>query len=331
METMYGSNPGNQASLTKGPVKASPRHGMLRELSLHRGLYLMMLPGILYILVMYYFPMAGSVIAFQQYNPRKGLFGSEWIGWKNFEFLFRSKSVWNVTWNTISYNLLFMVLGLGLAMLVAVLLQETGHKRLSGLYKSVMLFPYLLSWVVIGYLLFALLNMDRGILNRLLLALGHEPVMWYSEPAIWRFLLVGAYLWKNVGYLCVLYVAGIMNISPEYYEAAQMDGATKVQQILRITVPMLLPITITLFLLQAGKIFYAAFGDWGLFYNLPKESGVLFGTTDVIDTYVYRALRQLNDFGMSSAVGLYQSLVGFLLVLASNLVVRKYDRESAMF
>ncbi|SDW47151.1 sugar ABC transporter permease [Paenibacillus sp. CF384] len=304
---------------------------IINELLRNKTFYMMMLPGLLFIIVMYYLPMIGVVIAFQQFNPFKGIGGSDWIGFTNFKFLFQSDSVLKVTLNTISYNLIFLVTGIGLALVMAILINSIGNRFLAGAYKSILLLPYLLSWVVAEYLLFSFLSMDKGILNQVLTLIGMEPIQWYMESEYWRFILPAAYIWKNVGYFAVIYAAGIAGISSEYYEAAELDGATKFQQALRITIPMLMPITLTLVLLQAGKIFYGAFGDWGLFYNLPMESGVLYSTTDVIDTYIYRSLKQMGDFGMSSAAGLYQSCVGFVLVLVSNAIIRLYDRDSALF
>nr|WP_254450619.1 ABC transporter permease subunit [Cohnella herbarum] len=291
----------------------------------------MMFPGLLFVLVIYYLPMFGVVIAFQQYNPFKGVLKSPWIGFKNFEFLFKSDAFFQITFNTIFYNLIFIILGIGLALIFAILIDEIGNRFLAGAYKSILLLPYLLSWVVAEYLLFSFLSVDRGIINHALQYFGIEAVSWYSEPAYWRFILPAAYVWKNVGYFAVIFAAGISSISTEFYEAAKIDGASKFQQAVKITIPMLVPITIILVLLQTGKIFYAAFGDWGMFYTLTKDSGVLFSTTNVIDTYVYRALKTMGDFGMSSAVGLYQSCVGFVLVLASNYLIRRYDRDSALF
>lgn len=291
----------------------------------------MMLPGLLFIIVIYYLPMLGVVIAFEQFNPIKGIFGSKWIGFQNFKFLFKSDAFFQITFNTIFYNILFIVLGIGLSLIFAIMINEIGKKFLAGAYKSILLLPYLLSWVVAEYLLYSFLSLDKGILNNLLQYFGVEPVQWYSEPIYWWFILPMAYVWKNAGYFAVIFAAGIAGISTDYYEAAKMDGASKFQQAVKITIPMLAPIAITLVILQAGKIFYAAFGDWGLFYNLPKESGVLFSATNVIDTYVFRSLKKMNDFGMSSAVGLYQSCVGFVLVLLSNYLIRLYDRDSALF
>lgn len=318
-----------QKSNRKGSCQK--KQGFLYEIKKHRGLYLMTIPGLLAFLILNYIPMFGVVIAFQDYNPMKGILGSEFNGFKNFEFFFQSQSAVTVTRNTIMYNVLFIVLGIGLGLIVAIMINELRQKKLGSLYKSILFLPYLISWVVAAYLLSAFLSTDRGIVNHVLQFFGKEPVQWYSSPIYWYFILPLAYLWKNVGYFSVIFFAGITGISRDYYEAAEMDGASKFRQMTHITIPCLMPIVITLVILQFGKIFFAAFGDWGLFYNLPMQSGVLFPATDVIDTYIYNSLRKMNDFGMSTAVGLYQSLVGCVLVIASNFIVRKYDKDSAIF
>lgn len=292
----------------------------------------MMLPGLLGFFVINYIPMGGAVIAFQDYNPVKGIFGSSFNGFENFRFFFESNSALTVTVNTIMYNLLFMVLGIGLGMFSAILINQLRAKRAAAFYKSVIFLPYLISWVVGAYLLFALLSVDKGIVNWILEeCFGMQPVQWYSVPFYWYFILPLAYIWKSMGYFAVIFYAGITGISMDLYEAAEVDGASKTRQVFSITVPSLMPLVLTLFLLQAGKIFFAGFGDWGLFYNLPMQSGILYTATDVIDTYVYNSLRKMNDFGMSTAVGLYQSVVGCILVIVSNWAIRKYDKESAIF
>lgn len=317
-----------QTSKTKLKRRSLPFIG---EIMRNKTIYGMMLPGILFILLFYYLPMFGAVIAFKQFDPMKGIWRSKWAGLDNFKFFFKSDAFFQVTFNTIFYNVIFLVTGIGLGLIIAILLNEIGSRYSAKAYKSVILLPYFLSWVVVEYLLYAFLSSDKGILNQLLTYFHIESIDWYFEPGYWRFILPAAYIWKSVGYFAVFFAAGITGISPEYYEAAKIDGASKLQQALKITIPLLAPITTILVLLQAGKIFYAAFGDWGLFYNLPKESGILFSATNVIDTYVYRSLKSMNDFGMSSAVGFYQSCVGLVLVLGSNWIIRKYDRDSALF
>ena len=293
--------------------------------------YFMMMPGLLCLFIFSYIPMIGIIISFQDYNPIKGLFRSDWIGFKNFEFFFKSITVIDVTLNTLFYNLTFLITGMGISLLFAILLDEIINRSLAAVYKSVILLPYLFSWVVASYLLFSMLSPDKGVINNALSTIGKEPVMWYTEPSYWRVIIPIVYLWRNVGYSMVILIAGISGISKEYYEAAEIDGATKFQKTIGITIPMIMPIVVTLVLLQAGKIFYGNFGDWGIFFNMPRESGVLLSTTDVIDTYIYRSLRKMGDFGITSAVGLYQSSVGCLLVLASNHIIKKIDPDSAMF
>ncbi len=308
------------------PRKA--RSGFLREMRKRKALYLMMLPGILFLIIICYLPMLGVIVAFKNYNVVKGFWNSEWIGFKNFEFFFQSQNAFRITYNTIFYNSIFIVVGIALALAFAVMLNEIRSRMVAGFYKSSMFVPYFLSWVVVGYISYAMLNVDYGFFNGLLRVFGVEPISWYSEPGYWRYILAFAGLWKGIGYATVIFLAGIVGIDHSYYEAAQIEGASKLQQIFHITIPLVWPIVIILFLLQLGRVFYA---DFGLFYNLPRETGALFSTTDVIDTYVFRALRTLGDIGMSSAVGLYQSVVGFILVLTSNWIVRRVNRENAIF
>ena len=303
----------------------------LKEINKNRIFYIMTLPGVLFLLVFNYLPMIGVVMAFQSYNPVKGIFGSKFIGLKNFEFFFKSEAAWTVTFNTVFYNVLYIVSITIFSVLFAIMLNELGKRSLSGLYKTVMLMPYFLSWIVAEYILYALLSENSGMVNDVLNNLNMESVRWYGKPDVWRAILPMAYIWKTVGYITVLYLAAISGISTEYYEAAQIDGASKLQQIRYITIPMLTPVMITLMLLWGGKIFNGGVGDWGAFWNLPRESGVLYSTTNVIDTHVFRALRTVNDLGMASAVGFYQSIVGFVLILSSNFLVKKYDRESSLF
>lgn len=291
--------------------------------------YLMVIPGIVYLIINNYMPMFGLVIAFKNINFTQGIWGSDWIGLKNFEYLFKSSDAFIITRNTILYNAAFIVLNLVVAVSVAILLNEIKNKFFSRFYQSVILLPYLISSVIISYLVFAMLSMNNGFMNKTLLPLfGADPVAWYNEPAVWPYILTFVYVWKGAGYLCIVYLAAIIGIDQEYYEAATLDGATKWQQIRKITIPLITPVIIMMTLLAIGRIFYS---DFGLFYQVPMDSGALYNTTNVIDTYVYRGLMQLGDIGMSSAAGLYQSLVGFTLVLVSNYIVRKVNKENALF
>ena len=292
-------------------------------------IYLIMLPGMFYLLINNYFPMAGLVIAFKKFNYRKGIFGSDWNGLKNFEFLFRTKDAWIITRNTLLYNVAFILIGRMVAIFVAVLLSEVKKKNTLKVCQTSILLPHRVSWVIISYIVDELLGVDVGILNRELFPLlGIEKVSWYTDTTYWPFILVFLYIWKITGYNSIIYLSSILGISEEYYEAAVLDGATKMQQVFKITLPLLKPTIVTMFILNIGRIFYA---DFGLFYQIPMNSGALNSVTQVLDTYVYRGLLELGDVGMSAAAGFYQSVVGFFMVIASNLVVRKLSAEDALF
>lgn len=305
----------------------------LRDLNKNKAFLLMVLPGAIWFLLFSYLPMPGALIAFKEYRIGDGGFfssilNSKWIGLKNFEFLFRAQDAYVITRNTVLYNFVFIVLGLVLSVAMAIILNEIANKRLSKLYQTGMFMPYFLSWVIVSYFTFSFLSIDKGVLNHVLGIFGIEAVSWYSEPAYWPYILVFMHLWKGVGYSSVIYLAAISGIDKSYYEAAMIDGASRWQQIIRITIPMIKPMMIILTILAIGGIFRA---DFGLFYQIPRDSGTLFPVTNVIDTYVYRALKVLGDFGMSTAAGLYQSVVGLILVLASNMIVRKMNEDQALF
>lgn len=273
--------------------------------------------------------MVGTVIAFKQYRfSRDGfwasIINSKWVGWDNFKFLFSTNDAYLITRNTLLYNIAFIGLGLILSVLLAVVLSEIANKKLAKFYQTGMFLPYFLSWVVVGYFAFSFLSSERGLLN----SMFGSNISWYSESKYWPFIIIFVFLWKAVGYNSVVYLAAIMGIDKSLYEAAMIDGASKLQQIRSITLPMLKPIIIIMTLLAIGKIFYA---DFGLFYQVPRDSGTLYSVTNVIDTYVYRGLKTTGEIGMSTAAGLYQSVVGFVLVLTSNYIVRKFDKDSALF
>ncbi len=292
-------------------------------------LYLMMLPGAIYLIVNNYIPMFGMIIAFKKVDFSKGIFASDWIGLKNFEFLFASDDAAVITRNTILYNVAFIFLNTTLGILFAIFICDILNKRLKKLYQSAILFPFLMSMVIVGYIVYAFFSMQSGIVNKTILPLlGKDPIFWYNEPKYWPAILIFVNTWKGIGYGCLIYISAINGIDPTYYEAAELDGAGKLKQIWHITLPCILPSIITLTLLSIGKIFYS---DFGLFYQVPRDSGMLYSTTNVIDTYVYRGLMKQGNIGMSSAAGVYQSVVGFLLVLLSNLVVRKVSKENALF
>ncbi|MCR5581807.1 MAG: ABC transporter permease subunit [Pseudobutyrivibrio sp.] len=299
------------------------------EMKKNLPLFLIALPGILYLIINNYIPMLGIFLAFKDYSFAKGIFGSEFCGFENFRFLFATKDAWIMTRNTILYNLVFIVLGTVLAIFVAILLCELGERVRVKFFQAALLLPNLLSWVVIGFIVYAFLNADTGFVNHTVLrVLGIDPVVWYSTSGAWPAILIVVYLWKNIGYMSIVYMASISGIDKSIYEAAAIDGATKLRQIKSITLPMLKPTVITLTLMSIGRIFYS---DFGLFYQVPQNSGAIYSTTQTIDTYVYRGLMQLNDVGMSAAAGLYQSLIGFALVLIANAIVRKLDKDNALF
>ena len=292
-------------------------------------LYLMMLPGVIYLIINNYIPMAGLIIAFKDLNFRKGILGSVWIGFANFRYLVATSDALLITRNTVLYNVVFIALNNFLGVTVAILLNDMTALKVKKFYQSAVLLPYLISMVIISYLVFAFLSNDRGFLNRTVLPIfGQQGPSWYTNASLWPPILIFVNAWKNVGYLCVLYLSSILGINKEFYEAASLEGASKWQQIKYITLPLIKPTIIMMVLIMIGKIFYA---DFGLFYHVPMDSGALYKTTNVIDTYVYRGLLKTGDVGMSSAAGLYQSVVGFILVLTSNLVVRKVSPENALF
>ena len=302
---------------------------MKGKLKRYWPLYLMFLPGGLYLLINNYIPMGGLIVAFKQYNVRNGLFGSKWIGLKNFRFLFTTPDAFVITRNTILYNVAFIIINTVLGIAFAIFICDALSKKLKKVYQSAILFPYLMSAVVLGYIVFAFCSQSNGILNKTILPMfGKDPVSWYAMPGYWPFILIFVNTWKGIGYGCLIYVSAINGIDPGLYEAASLDGASKWQQIKSITLPELVPTIITLTLMSIGRIFYS---DFGLFYQVPRNSGAIYATTNVIDTYVYRGLMEQSNIGMSAAAGFYQSIVGFILVLAANLVVRKISKENALF
>ncbi|MBO5521545.1 MAG: sugar ABC transporter permease [Eubacterium sp.] len=288
----------------------------------------MALPGLIYLFINNYMPMPGIILAFKNYKAKDGIYGSKWAGFKNFKYLFSTQDAFVITRNTICYNLVFIVVNLVAAVAVAIILSELVGKQ-KKFYQSVILLPYLLSAVIISYLVFAFLSPENGFVNNSILKpLGKEGISWYQEKKYWPFILVFVNLWKGIGYNCIIYLSTIIGFDRGLYEAASIDGATKWQQITKITLPLLRPTIIMLTMMAVGRIFYS---DFGLFYQVPQNSGALYSVTNTIDTYVYRGLLELGDITMSAAAGVYQSLVGFILVLSANLAVRKFDPDSALF
>lgn len=293
-------------------------------------IYVMMLPALLYLLFNNYLPMFGIIIAFKNVNYSKGLLGSDWAGFNNFKFLFASGNAWVITRNTVLYNIAFIILGTVCGIAVAILLNEIKGKMSLKLYQTLILLPYLMSWVVISYLAYAFLNGETGFINNTILPLlgSDKKIAFYQQQKYWPFILIFVNLWKNMGFNMIMYYSCVIGIPADYYEAAKVDGAGKWKQIVNITIPSLKPTIITLTILSIGRMFYS---DFGLFYQIPKNSGMLYNVTQTIDTYVYNALMTQNNIGMSAAAGFYQSIVGFILVIGANAVIRKISKENAMF
>ena len=288
----------------------------------------MALPGIIYLIINNYMPLVGLQVAFKRFNYGKGLWGSDWNGLQNFEFLFSSNSAERIIRNTLLYNIAFILLGIVVGVAVAVLLNEVRQKWALKTYQTGILLPYLMSMVIISYLAYVFLSTNTGVVNGLIRRLGGENINWYNSPQYWPGLLIFINLWKNLGFNMILYYSSIVGFSQDYYEAAELDGATKWQQITRITLPLLRPTIITLLILQLGQIFRS---DFGLFYQVPMNQGALFEVTDTIDTFVYRALLKTPNIGMSSAAGFIQSVVGFVFILAANGVIRKLSPSDSLF
>ena len=291
--------------------------------------YFMVIPGLIYLIIDKYIPMFGVLIAFKKLNFMKGIWKSDWCGLDNFKFLFKSNDAWIITRNTILYNVAFFVVSTVISITLAILLNEVRSKKASKVYQTIVLLPYLMSWVVISYIVYAYLSADTGLINNSILEpLGKKAIAWYQDAKFWPFILIFVNTWKVVGYNMIIYLSGIVGISQDYYEAARLDGATKWQQISKITLPLLKPTVLTLMLLMVGMIFRS---DFGLFYLIPRNSGVLYPVTRTIDVYVYQALMKNSDFGMSSAASVYQSVVGFILIVATNKLVKRNNPDSAIF
>lgn len=320
----------NMAKTEPGAARKVKKSFLRRELAhfrSNRELFLLSLPGIVYKLIFAYLPMVGLIIAFKNYRYDLGMFGSKWVGLDNFRYLFSSDTAWRITRNTVLYNAAYMLVTTVAALLLAVLLNELKAKW-TKFYQTALFLPHFLSWVLVGYIAYAFLNHSDGFINRTLEALGGHPVSWYQDAGSWPAILILVQLWKTVGFSTLIYFAGIIGISGDYYEAARIDGATKRQMAFKITIPLLTPLIIILTILNIGNMFR---GDFGLHYFIPNNSGFLYASTDVIDTYVYRALREVGNVSMSAATGLYQSVVGFVLVLLANWIVRRINPEHSLW
>ena len=288
----------------------------------------MIILPLIHIFIFCYLPMFGVIIAFKDYRYARGIFGSKWVGLKNFEIFWKSNDIWKIVGNTIWLNLSFMFLLIIAGVILAVLLFELKNSTALKVYHTTMITPHFVSWVIGGYVVYALLSPETGAINGILKGLGIAPVQWYAEARLWPGILAIANTWKHVGMRSILYYAALMGVDPTLFEAAEMDGANKIQKIWYISIPSIKSLIIMMSILALGGIFSA---DFGLFYSVPMNSGLLYETTDVIDTYIFRALKEVGDVGMSSAVGLFQSVVGFVTVVTTNTIVNKIDSDSALF
>ena len=313
------------AGITKTPKK---KKGIIEQIVYYRVLLFMLAPAVIFFFIFAYIPMPGVVLAFKKFTYQGGVFGSPWVGLKNFEFFFRSNDAFNITKNTILYNLVFMVLNFLFQISAAIMLSEIPGKYFKKFMQSSMFLPYFISWVVIGAFVYNIFNYEFGSLNTMLDSMGMEKANVYGNVGAWKYILVFFRIWKDLGYGTILFFAAIMNIDQEMYEAAQIDGANIFQRIRVITLPCLVPTIIVLFLFSVSHIFK---GDFGMFYNIIGNNGMLFDATDVIDTYVFRSLVQVQEFGMSAASGFYQSVLNLGLILLVNGIVRKMRPEYALF
>lgn len=308
------------------PVRKKSKKMAQRKMTL--ALFSMMVPGFLYLIINNYVPMAGLVIAFKRFDYSLGMWSSPWAGLSNFTYLFKTNDALNIMRNTICYNLVFILLGHLLAVVVAVMLNFLKGTMNKKIYQTLILIPYLISMVVVSYIVFGFLSQENGFLNKVIESFGGQAISWYTQAKYWPFILTIVNLWKGFGYSSIIYYATVISIDSSLYEAATVDGANVWKQIWHVTLPGLKGTIITMVLLAIGRMFYS---DFGLFYQVPMRSGMIASATDTIDVYVYKALTQLNDVGRASAAGFLQSVLGFILVLTANFVVRKIDEENALF
>ncbi|WP_319633405.1 ABC transporter permease [Paenibacillus psychroresistens] len=310
------------------PLVRKKKRGFFWELSRNRFSYLLVLPALIYVFIFSYASYPYLAIAFQKFNYVKGIFGSDWIGFENFAFFFKSSDAILITINTVKLNLLFLAFGTFFAVSIAILFNEIRSKLFQKLAQTTMIFPSFLSWVVVSYMIYGLFSTNFGIINQIIHYFGGETINWYTKPDAWTWILVGMKVWKDAGLASIIYLAAIAGIDQSLYESADMDGASRWQKATRITLPLLAPTIAILTLLSLGKIFY---GEFGMIYAIIGDNGVLYPTTDIIDTYVFRALRQVGDPANAAAVGLFQSTVGFTLVFLANWFTRRFFREGALY
>lgn len=302
--------------------------GFFGELKKNRPLFIMILPAVILTLVMAYLPMSGLVLAFKNYRFDLGVFGSDWNGVENFRYLFESGTGWLITKNTIVYNLVNLITSQLLAILIAIFISEINKKLFKKISQSLIFLPYFISWVIVGTFVFAIFNYETGLLNSVIKAFGGDPVNVYDMPGVWPVIIACFNSWKWCGYNSVIYIAAIVGVDAEIYEAAAVDGANIFQRIRKITLPSIKATVITMLLLNVGRILR---GDFEMFYQIVGQNGQLFNATDVIDTYVFRSLLQNSNLGMSAAALLYQSILCFVIIMVVNRIVKKVDESNALF
>jgi len=313
---------------TKQTVKVSRKNRRSLELRKSMELIVLAIPGIIWFLVFCYIPMVGAVIAFKDYKPKLGIWGSEWVGLENFEFLFSSNDAGRLVFNTIFYNFLSIFLVAAVSVTIAILMDLVEKRIYLKTYQTLLFLPRFISWVVVGYISMILFHYEYGLMNQIVRALGGESISWFLEPKYWRTIIPAFSVWKTMGYTSLIYYGTIMGIDTQIFESAEIDGATTFGKIWHITLPLLKSTIIIMSLMSVGGIMRS---DFGLFYYVPNNSGSLYAVTDVLDTYIYRALRGAGDMTSSAAASFFQSVVGLIMVVTCNTIVKKIDDESSLF
>ena len=301
---------------------------VFQDFKKNKVILFMLIPAVLYYFIFMYVPMAGIIIAFKRLDYAAGIFGSDWVGFDNFKFFFMSGQAFNVTKNTFLYNLVFIVVNTSLQITVSIFLSEMRNKYVKKTTQTLMLMPYFISWVVVGAFIYNIFNYEFGALNTVFKSLGLEPVDVMGTVGAWKYILVFFNSWNGVGYGSIVYMAAITGIDKELYEASELDGANIFQQIWRITIPSIKPTIIIMILLNVGSIFR---GNFSMFYQIIGNNGLLFNSTDVIDTFVFRSLMKTQEVGMASAAGLYQSVLCFAIIMITNGIIKRIDSEYALF
>ena len=301
---------------------------VVKELRKNYIMFLMLLPAVAYFIVFHYLPMIGVVLAFKRFNYFDGIIRSPWVGFNNFRFLFISGTIWRITRNTILYNVAFLTVNIFLQVTMAILISEISSRMFKKVSQTVLFLPHFVSYVLVAAFVYNLFNFERGAMNTIIRSFNLEPVNFYGTPGVWKYVLMFFYQWKGIGYGTVIYLATITGISPEFYEAARIDGANKWQEITKITIPQLKSTIIIIVLFAVGNILK---GQFELFYQIIGDNGPLYAATDIIDTYVFRMLTRTFDIGMGAAAGVYQSTFGLITILLVNWIVKRVNEDYALF